>query len=371
MNLRARLALTTLAVALPIATGAAWVRGDGGPPPFFARAAGVRRGPRLLAPPRYAPVAVVLGVVLVALGPLVARIRRLTGAVRRSAQGGYASSVAVEGDDEVAELARAFNDAAAEVRAQVAGQERRERALRDFLENTTHDLAIPLTVLQGHLAAIGGRVRAGEGVPAELVAAAMDESHYMASLAQNLTAAARLESAAPAAERAPVELGALVARVVARHRPVAAQHGIALESGVPPEALRALGDVTLVEQALSNVVHNAIRYNREGGHVAVVLEDDGGGRFRLRVVDDGPGMSEADLGRLTQRRSRGERARTRHPEGCGLGLDIARRVAEAHGWSMALAPSEYGGLAVSFVGGLECAPPQLPPCAPAVASSRP
>jgi len=130
VNLRARLALTTLAVAFPIATGAAWVRGDAGPPPLVVRVAGARCGPRVIAPPRFAPVAVVLSVVLVALGPVVARIRRLTGAVRRSARGGYASSVAVEGDDEVAELARAFNDAAAEVREHVALQERRERALR-------------------------------------------------------------------------------------------------------------------------------------------------------------------------------------------------------------------------------------------------
>jgi len=301
-------------------------------------------------PPRFLPVVVMLGVMLLALGPLVARIRRLTRAVRRSAAERYVRPVAVEGDDEVAALAQAFNEAAAEVRSHVAQQESRERALREFLENTTHDLAIPLTVLQGHLSAIGQRVRAGESVSAESIAAAMDEAQYMASLAHNLTAAARLESAAPTAERVAVELTSLVGRVVARHRPVAAQRGIELESGVPPEALSALGDVTLLEQALSNVVHNAIRYNREGGHVAVLLEDEAAGRFRLRVLDDGPGMTAADLGRLSQRRARGEQARSRHPEGFGLGLDIARRVADTHGWTMTLGASEYGGLEVVFVG---------------------
>ncbi len=348
MNLRTRLALTTLAVVVPIATGARWIRGDVG---AHATEAALRfGGGRPPLAPRFLPVLIVLAVVLLALGPVVARIQRLTRAVRHSARERYAEPVAVEGHDEVAELARAFNEAAAEVRTHVARQEQRERALRDFLENTTHDLAIPLTVLQGHLSAIGARVRGGEPVSAELVAAAMDEAQYMASLANNLTTAARLESAAPAAERAPVELGSLVARVVARHRPVAGQRGIALESGVPPEPVRAVGDVTLVEQALSNVVHNAIRYNRARGHVAVLLEDDGPTRFRLRVMDDGPGMSPDDLVRLSRRRSRGEHARTRHPEGCGLGLDIARRVAEAHGWTMAMTPSEHGGLEVTFAG---------------------
>ncbi|MDB4932323.1 MAG: baeS [Myxococcaceae bacterium] len=339
MNLRLRLGLTTLAIVAPLALGAVWARRDMPRPP-----AGLRRGP-----PPLLPALAVLAVMQLALGPVVGRIRRLTGAVRRSAGEGYARPVAVEGDDEVADLARAFNDAADEVRGQVARQEQRERTLREFLENTTHDIAIPLTVLQGHLAALRQAVKRGEAVTAEAVGAAMDEAHYLASLTHNLTAAARLESA-PGLERGPVELGGVVARAVARHRPSATQHGVAVESGVPPEPLWVDGDVTLIEQALSNAVHNAVRYNREGGHVAVLLEGDGPGGFRLRVIDDGPGMSADELAGLGRRRARGDDARARHPDGRGLGLDIARRVTEAHGWTMVLAPSEYGGLEVRFAG---------------------
>ncbi len=352
MKLRTRVGLTALAVVVPVALALSWVRADVdrrvfGPRPGLAMG---RHGPPPFAPPRFIPLVVMLGVMLGALGPLVARVRRLTMAVRRSARGRYESPVAVEGDDEVAELAHAFNDAAAEVRGHIAQQEQRERSLREFLENTTHDIAIPLTVLQGHLAAIRQRVRAGEAVTAEVVGAAMDEAHYLASLTHNLTAAARLESSAPVADRGPVELGGVVARAVARHRPSATQHGVEVESGVSPEPIWVEGDVTLIEQALSNAVHNAVRYNREGGHVAVLLEGDGPGRFRLRVVDDGPGMSAEEMAGLGRRRARGEGARARHPDGRGLGLDIARRVAEAHGWSMALERSEYGGLEVRFAG---------------------
>lgn len=350
MNLRARLALTVGAVVVPLALGFTHLLplGPNRAPPRGDTA--VNRSQVRLPPLRFVPLVVVMGVVLGALGPVVARIRRLTVAVRRSARDGYADPVAVEGDDEVAALAGAFNEAAAEVRAHLRQREQRERALRDFIENTTHDLAIPLTVLQGHLAALAGHAREGRAAPAALVAAAMDEAHYMASLANNLTAAARMESSAPAPERAPVSLAEVVARVVARHRPVAAQRGVLLDGGAAPEILTATGDVTLVEQCLSNLVHNAIRYNREGGHVAVLLEDDGPGRFRLRVIDDGPGMTSDDIARLTERRARGAGARTRHPQGCGLGLDIARRVADAHGWTLAFARSEYDGLEATLAG---------------------
>ncbi|MCA9680566.1 MAG: sensor histidine kinase, partial [Myxococcales bacterium] len=81
-----------------------------------------------------------------------------------------------------------------------------------------------------------------------------------------------------------------------------------------------------LEQALGNLVLNAIRYNHEGGHVAVVLEQAGEG-FSLRVIDDGPGIPEADRRRLMARGARGDAARTREPRGQGLGLAIVFRVA--------------------------------------------
>ena len=66
---------------------------------------------------------------------------------------------------------------------------------------------------------------------------------------------------------------------------------------MPEPPLWTVGDVTLIEQAVSNVVHNAVRYNNPGGHVAVVLEP-AHDRFRLRVFDDGPGVPDEALARL-------------------------------------------------------------------------
>src|SRR5262249_30281608 len=139
------------------------------------------------------PIVVVLGVVLLALGPAVRRIRRLTVAVRHSAASGFTRAVSSDGHDEVAELARAFDAAAGEVRNQLADRDRREQALRDFLANTTHDVMIPLTVLQAHLATL--QERAAEGLPIDtaVLVSAMDEAHYMASMMHNLAIAAKLD----------------------------------------------------------------------------------------------------------------------------------------------------------------------------------
>jgi signal transduction histidine kinase len=286
--------------------------------------------------------------VWVTTGSAVRRIRALTEAVRRSSATHYETRVGPQGADEIGELAGAFDEATAQVRAHVARVESREATLRSFVANTTHDVMLPLTVLQGHLAALQ-RAAAEGRADAALVQDASEEAHYLASLVHNLGAAAKLEAGEPHVERHAVNLNELVERAVARHRPIAGPRRIEIGSAVPESPLWTLGDVTLIEQAVSNVVHNAVRYNNPGGHVAVVLEP-AADRFRLRVFDDGPGVTDDALARLTERSYRADDARTRSPGGQGLGLAIAREVAQRHGFEMTLRRSDAGGLEVELQG---------------------
>lgn len=295
---------------------------------------------------------VLLATVLFAAGPIVERVRRLTAQVKHSAATRYATPIEETGHDEVTELARAFNTAGNEVKLNLETVEKRERTLRAFVENTTHDVMLPLTVLQGHLTTLRRRIEAGTLPDKEIVRDALEESHYLTSLLQNLGIAARLEGAELPLARHAVDLNALVERAVARQRPIAVQKGVAVEYGVPEETLRVEGDVTLLEQMLSNVIHNAVRYGKDGGHVAVLLEPRGadGSEFALRVLDDGPGIPDEMRGRVVERAFRTDDARSRHPEGLGLGLSIAKDVAERHGLSMDMRRSSAGGLEIEFAG---------------------
>jgi signal transduction histidine kinase len=276
----------------------------------------------------------------------VRRVRKLEDSVRHSAATRYQTAVAVEGSDEVADLAQAFNAAGSEVRVQIDAVEKRERTLRNFVENTTHDVMLPLTVLQGHLTRMRNELARGTTPERETVREALGESHYLASLVQNLGAAAKLEGG----ERTdPFSWNALVERVILRHKTIAAEKGVELDFAVPAEEVRARGDVTLVEQALSNVVHNAVRYNRSGGHVAVLLEAKDG-RFHVRAFDDGPGVPEDELAKIAERSYRTDMARQRAPDGMGLGLSIAKDVAVRHGFELTLKKSDAGGLEVEIRG---------------------
>lgn len=297
------------------------------------------------------PVFVLATAVFVGLIPVVRRIRRLARAVRASAGMGYVGAIERDGDDEIGDLARAFEEAGHQVRVRIEAQAAREQTLRDFLANTTHDVMTPLTALHGHLVAFRTAAAEGRSPDEADLSAAIDEAHYMAALLHNLGVAARLEGGEPELVVAPIDLGRLVERVVSRHRIIATQHDLSLDHAVPDDPLFVDGDETFLEQAVSNFVYNALRYNKPGGHVAVVV-DQTPGRFRIRVLDDGPGIPASRIEQVAQRSVRGKDARTRHPDGQGLGLAIAAKVAEIHGFDLLFENPEEGGLSVTLSGPL-------------------
>jgi signal transduction histidine kinase len=313
-----------------------------GPPSWFS-------GPVLA--PAFLVALIVILVALLAAGPLVRRVRQLTDSVRRLGANPE-QAIEVDGNDEIAELGAAFEQSRQTIQDQLASLRDREAALRNYISNTTHDVMLPLTVLQGHLVSLQQRIEAGETLDAKAIMPSIEESQYLGSLLHNLNAAARLEATEGLSHRNTIDLNRLVERVVDRHKPVASRKQIALEMAVPERSVELQGDLTLLEQALGNLVQNAVRYNHTGGHVAVVLRGDSSAWF-LDVIDDGPGIPEADRAHVLEPSFRGSEARTRHPHGMGLGLHIVSDVAKRHGLVLTLGETEGGGLTVTLSRGLD------------------
>jgi len=331
---------TEIAVRMPWKEGpcAVLLMRSKGPPPWFSAA--------VLMPASLVALVVIL-VALLAAGPIVRRIRQLTDSVRRIGSDSE-EPVHFEGNDEIAELGAAFEQSRRTIQAQLASLREREAALRNYIANTTHDVMLPLSVLQGHLASLQQRIEAGHTLDAKAFVPSLEESQYLGSLLHNLNAVARLEAHEGLSHRDPIDMNRLVERVVDRHQPIAKRKQISLDLAVPERPIEFPGDLTLLEQALGNIVQNAIRYNRENGHVAVILEGSAD-EWALRVVDDGPGIAPADRERVIQPSFRGSEARTRHPHGMGLGLHIASDVAGRHGLRLTLRDTEGGGLTVELI----------------------
>jgi two-component system sensor histidine kinase GlrK len=215
----------------------------------------------------------------------------------------------------------------------------------EAMARAVHDLYGPLTVIRGLCATLGrDEPRADRRRGLELIDG---EALRLAAGLEGLVASA------PARHSRRVALAALAAEAVERHAAVAAARGVRL-------TLRLLGDTVEVEahapsleRALDNLIHNGLRHSPEGGELAVRVSG-ARGWAHLRVRDDGPGIAPGDRRRIFQAGERGSAPRGR---GKGLGLAIAREIAEAHGGRLTLDPRGPGAcfrLSLPLVASAQC-----------------
>jgi two-component system phosphate regulon sensor histidine kinase PhoR len=207
-------------------------------------------------------------------------------------------------------------------------QKRLERLRREFVANASHELRTPAAAI----AAVAETLAAGAGEDPEARRSFLDillrHAHRLSRLISDLLDIARLEGGyRPRIE--PVAVTPVVDGVVANLREHAAAKRIDLQ-GAAPETLVLAAERAAVEQILTNLVENAIKYTSEGGRVRVVgaLRDN---RVELAVEDTGAGIPAEHLPRLWERFYRVDDARSREMGGTGLGLAIVKHLVLANG----------------------------------------
>lgn len=209
-------------------------------------------------------------------------------------------------------------------------------AQRRFLADAAHELRTPVTALRLQLQLLS---RSAEGAGRDDAMRELELGIARAQrLIQQLLDVARSEYDGQQLRREPVDLGSLVRTVVADLSAQAEADGIDLGAAQLHDMhLRVEGDADQLRVLLCNLVENALRYTPHGGVVDVgaALHD---GRAELRVVDDGPGIPQAERDRVFDRFYRGADApaRARDRTGSGLGLAIVRAIAERHGANVSL-----------------------------------
>lgn len=279
--------------------------------------------------------------------PAEVRMRKMAAAARASAREKYTSIVPIGGRDEISAMGAAFNEAAADLRRRTVDVRDRENALQRHVTHTTEDVAVPLSALEQRLAALDAGPVLSPPVRTEL-RGALREAHHLVSRLNNLAAVTRLRTSAERLAREPVDFGAIVERVVATRSAVARVEGVDVNASIPSEPVTWPGDPALCEQMVANVVDNAVMHNRAGGRVEIELKGYEGGRLTLRVTDDGPGVTDDAFAELTaNRRFRGDEGRSGRG-GRGLGLAVAREVADRFGLQLDLRRPATGGFEVEF-----------------------
>ena len=284
--------------------------------------------------------ALVAGALALLLGGLITwgitrPIRRLTHAAQAVAAGDLSHRVPSGADDEVGDLARAFNQMAAEL-------QHAEDLRRQMTADIAHELRTPISVIQGNVEALQ------DGVfpltPAAL-APIQAKTALLARLVEDLRHLALAEAGQLPLDRHPTDLAPLIRHSVAAFQPAAEAKSIRLQVVSRKELPRAYVDPPRIEQVLVNLLSNALRHTPPGGLVSLELASRDPHHLFVRVTDTGAGIPADALPNVFERFYRIDRARTREDDnsGSGLGLAVARSIIQAHGGEIGVAsPPDQG-----------------------------
>ena len=274
--------------------------------------------------------ALVIAVVVAALAAIIVSIAlstrlsrpigRLAQASRRIASGRYAERVAVTSDDEIGELAVSFNTMADSL-------ETTERRRLQLVGDVAHELRNPIATLDGYLEGLqDGIVKPGEATWTLL----RGETSRLARLVNDLQELWRAEARQMPLSLTVVDVAHEVTAATGRIATHAQAQGIEIGVAAGPARLAARADAERLGQILDNFLSNAIRYGPPGSAVSVAARR-AGDDVTISVTDQGPGLTEEQAARVFERFYRVDPSRSRALGGSGIGLAIARALAEAMG----------------------------------------
>jgi signal transduction histidine kinase len=271
-----------------------------------------------------------LGLAAIVSFSLTEYLRALRDAARRISDGRFDTRVEVLADDELSEVAVAFNRMSKELGQSFARERAHERARRDLVQAVSHDLGTPLTAVHSMVAAMRDGVVQDVETIGQYHDRMYDEVIYLERLIDDLAELSRLESGAPELDFVSLSLRELVTETVEGLRPLAVQKDVDLALTIPPELPPVGVDPIQIQRVITNLIHNAIKYTPIGGAIRVDMNATDGA-VAVEIVDSGEGIPQEDMSHVFDRLYRGEKSRTRQGDGAGLGLAIAKAIVEAHG----------------------------------------
>jgi heavy metal sensor kinase len=247
-------------------------------------------------------------------------VAQMTATSREIGAGSLSSRLSQTSDDELGRLAATLNEMFQRLETGV----QRERR---FTSDASHELRTPLAIIQGEATLSLGRARSADEYRASLESIAW-ESNYMAELIGRLLFLAHSDAGREKPTVQPVDLRGLLAGALEDLAVLAQQKGVVVNTTLA-ESLPVSGDALQLRQLFLNLLDNAVRYTPEGGTVSIAGQAEGE-NVKVEISDTGPGIPTEALPHIFERFYRVNPSRERAEGGFGLGLAIARSIAEQH-----------------------------------------
>jgi two-component system sensor histidine kinase BaeS len=270
-------------------------------------------------------------VAMVIFYPARRRLRALEYAAERLGQGDLRARARQTGGDEIARVAAAFNRMAGDLETRDAALRTSDTLRRQMMADVSHELKTPLTAMRGYIETLRMPEVALDDERRKRYFETIDrETRRLERIVTDLLDLARYEHGAVTLHRRVFDIGRLFDNVARRHERAAQTRDVAIHLHVEPQADQVVGDPDRIEQAVENLVSNALRHTRSGGTITLSASH-AYGKAALSISDTGAGIAPEHLPHVFERFYKVDAARASESTGSGLGLPITRAIVERHG----------------------------------------
>lgn len=256
-------------------------------------------------------------------------LRRLQAGAHQLAQGDFSARVNLNENDELAEVAEAFNSMADQLQQASARQREMEAARRNLIAAVSHDLRTPLASIRAMIEAMTDGVVTEPAMVQRYHQTIRAQSENLSHLINDLFELSKLESEQIQLQFEPISLNDLLSDVIESTQAQANRKGIALHADFSPNLPDIQAEFVKIQRVVYNLVQNAVRHTSAGGSITLTTRATPAG-VEAHISDTGDGISPDDLPHIFDQFFRGEKSRNRETGGAGLGLAIAKRIIEAH-----------------------------------------
>lgn len=285
---------------------------------------------------------------LLAFSFLTKKFRKMTRTVKHFEAGDYSQRIDVESEDEIGQLANAFNQMADTIVANMDELKRVDKQRRELVANVSHDLRSPLASIQGYLETI---LMKDESLTAaerkKYLNTIYDSSISLSQLVAELFELSKYDAKQVQPQPEPFSITELTQDVFMKFKPKAESRNINFFMNFPKDLPMVIGDIGMIERALSNLIENALHYTPKKGSVKIELSRHQN-KIAIVVQDTGYGIPEDELSRVFERFYRVEKSREKASGGTGLGLAIASKIVELHNDNIAVESEINKGTSFSF-----------------------